>query len=200
MLRAATSTALLALLLAASAGAAAEVGDPPTDDRNRCNSMLAPCGDPIVVGLGRDFGGRTEIIAMSVRDGVCVGADARKDYTGCFGTNGPTSGVPAYGIDAKRIRHRIATQVTGLLGGEVASVEIRYVKNGIAGTRSPIMARVGGKLLRRLDHEHPFGFFAATIRGCVQPGQIRIKAFDDAGHRVDEEGPSAPPSPDFCDR
>jgi len=200
LLRAATSTALLALLLAASAGAAAEVGDPPTDDRNRCNSMLAPCGDPIVVGLGRDFGGRTEIIAMSVRDGVCVGADARKDYTGCFGTNGPTSGVPAYGIDAKRIRHRIATQVTGLLGGEVASVEIRYVKNGIAGTRSPIMARVGGKLLRRLDHEHPFGFFAATIRGCVQPGQIRIKAFDDAGHRVDEEGPSAPPSPDFCDR
>ena len=200
MLRAATSTALLALALAASAGAAAEVGDPPTDDRNRCNSMLAPCGDPIVVGVGRDFAGRTEIVAMSVRDGVCVGADARKDYTGCFGTNGPTSGVPAYGIDAKRIRRRTATQVAGVLGGDVADVEIRYVKNGVAGTHSPIIARVGGKLLRRLEHEHRFGFFAGTIRGCVQPGRIRIRAFDEAGNQVDEVGPSAPPSPDFCDR
>ena len=200
MLRAVASAGLLALALAATAAAATEIGDPPTDDRNRCNSMLAPCGDPIVVGIGRDFGGRTEIVAMSVRDGVCVGADARKDYTGCFGTNGPTSGVPAFGIDAKRIRHRTATQVDGVLGGEVAKVEIRYVKNGIAGTRSPIMARVEGRLLRRLDHEHPFGFFAATIRGCVQPGQIRIRAFDDAGNQVDEEGLNAPPSPDFCDR
>ena len=200
MLRAATSTALLALALAASAGAAAEVGDPPTDDRNRCNSMLAPCGDPIVVGVGRDFNGRTEIVAMKVRQGVCVGADARKDYTWCYVGTGPSSGVSSFGIDAMRIRQRTATQVDGVLGGEVADVEIRYVKNGVAGTHSPIIARVGGKLLRRLDHDHPFGFFAATIRGCVQPGRIRIRAFDDAGNQVDEVGHTVPPSPDFCDR
>lgn len=200
MVRAAASTTLLALALAASAAAATGIGDPPTDDRKRCNSMLAPCGDPIVVGVGRDFAGRTEIVAMSVRDGVCVGADARKDYTWCYGASGSSSGVPAFGIDAKRIRHRTATQVDGVLGAEVAKVEIHYVKAGVAGTRSPTMARVRGKLLRRLDHEHPFGFFAATIRGCVQPGQIRIRAFDDAGDQVDEAGLNAPPSPEFCDR
>ncbi len=52
--------------------AGADVGGPPTNDVKRCDSHAKPCGKPFVLGEGRQFGGKREIVGLKSRLGACL--------------------------------------------------------------------------------------------------------------------------------
>jgi hypothetical protein len=179
----AAASALGCLAFATGAGAVAAVGGPPSDDYERCVGFLRPCTDPVVIGVGRHFNGPVEIVAFQSSYGLCIDIDQRRGGGGsCAGSPLPPHGdaifASGYG------RGGDASQVSGELRPAVARVAVRYRRAGQMRRSRGLVAQVAGELLEKVGEPRPFGFFEATVRGCVPPQRFRVAAFDSSGVRL----------------
>jgi hypothetical protein len=188
--RAGIAAAVTTLVVAAGAQAAAEVGGPPTLDLKRCFREIRPCGDPIVIGVGRDFVGPIEIIAFTSRLGLCIEVDiVREGGAGsCPGDIRPPEGkaISANGVSVSFGRLRY-TQVEGSVSPNTAVVRVRFRRKGEIRVARGVVAQVTGELQQRLEEEAPFGVYEATIRGCVPTKRIRLAALDATGNVLDRK-------------
>jgi hypothetical protein len=172
------------LAVAAVAKAAAEVGGPPTLDLKRCDKEIRPCGDPVVIGVGRHFVGPVEIVAFQSRLGLCIEVDIiREGGSGsCPGGIHPPEGraISSGGaaVSFGRLRY---TQVEGAVVPGAAAVRVRFRREGEIREARGVIAQVAGELQERLGEEEPFGVFEATVRGCVPVRRIRLAALDASG-------------------
>jgi hypothetical protein len=184
--------AVVFTFLSASAFAdRAVIGGPPTRDINRCDRLTRPCTDPVVIGIGHHFNGRTEIVAYHSRIGLCLDVD-RPDVTQemCGGD------LPPSGPEAIRFagfqwdkEGRDYSGSLGWLRPDVASVVLRFRRDGHHERAQAMVTQVGGHLLAQIKESEPFGFFEATIRGCVPPNRMHVVAYDDTGEVLDREQP-----------
>lgn len=185
--RAAVTGALIIALATVSGMAYAdgEVGGPPTSDFDRCSRELKPCGDPVVIGVGRHFNGPVEIVAFQSSLGLCIEVDVlREGASGtCPGEIHPPRGkaISAGGFSISLSRRSASTQVVGAVTPAVAAVRVRYRRQGRPKRATGLVAHVEGELQQRLEEEAPFAVFEATVRGCVPVERLRLAALDADG-------------------
>lgn len=77
------------------------------------------------------------------------------------------------------------TEITGPLRPDVATVLVRYRRNGERKQARAAVAQVDGELLEAVREEEPFGFFEVAVRGCVEAKRFRAIALDGSGERLD---------------
>lgn len=173
-------------LLAASAGARTtrpQVGDPPSDSRNRCTKPLRHCTDPVVIGVAHHFNGRVEIVAFHSNIGLCINVDRRRSsYEQCGGGIPPRRRSPvAFAGYQWQTGHRSYSGALGWLRPDVASMALSFRRKGEREHARVMVSQVSGDLLSEIREPKPFGFFESTVRGCVPPKHIRLIAYDSAG-------------------
>jgi hypothetical protein len=174
---------LLAAVATASAGGV-EIGDPPSRDPDRCLKPVRPCSDPIVIGIGHHFNGRTEIVAYHSRIGLCIDFDRRDGSSGSCGGNEP---LPPEGgaIFASGYEYasgpRGSAGISGFLRPDVASVVIRFWREGERERARATVAQVSGELLDAVHEDEPFGVFESLVRGCIKAKHFRAIALDALG-------------------
>ncbi len=167
------------------------MGGPPTLDFDRCDRFLKPCGEPVVIGAGRHFNGGVEIVAFQSRQGLCIGVDLLRSgsFSSCPGQIHPAEGevvsAGAFGLSSSR--RSSFTQVVGAVAPEVASLRVRYRREGEPKSAKAVVAQVAGELQQRLEEEAPFAVFEITVRGCLPLERLRFSAFDAAGALVGRE-------------
>lgn len=193
----------MALVLASTALAGGQVGDPPSLGPPSCDRYLRPCTDAIILASG-EYGNTTvEIWGMGTRRGLCDGVDvsrkrsASRSY-GCGGHGRPEKGLPlkirsfqSKGSDSG------STQIYGTVRSDVAGVTIRYRQDRTTKHSATIFNQVDKTLAARID-EKPFGVFEATVEGCVPPQRFRAVAFDAQGSVVYVDRGSSAFSKSFC--
>ncbi len=74
------------------------------------------------------------------------------------------------------------TEVGGLLAPNVASVEVRFRRNGQARHVKATVAQVKGELQQRLKQAAPFGYFDGQIKGLVPMKAIIVRVYDAGGN------------------
>jgi hypothetical protein len=76
-----------------------------------------------------------------------------------------------------------STEIGGLLASNVASVEVRFRRNGQEKLEhvKATVARVKGKLQQRLRQPAPLGYFVGQIKGLVPANAISVRAYDARG-------------------
>lgn len=183
------------------AAAQAPVGGPPTSDYPRCDRIIRPCGDPIVIGAGTTAFGPIEVVAYTARLGLCVDVDMRFGSSGGCPATRPRSPVDPDGVSGSFSRHGGGyTQLTGTTRPEVAAVRARYLHRGRWHTAGALIARIEGDLQERLGQPKPFGYFVLTVAGCVEAHRFRVTALAADGTVLQRtRGPSFPGLPDTCD-
>jgi hypothetical protein len=188
--------------LATIAYATAEVGDPPTLDLKRCFKDIRPCGDPVVIGVGRHFNGPVELIAFQSRPGLCIEIDILREGGGgtCPGAIHPPEGqaLSTSGGSVSFGRSKY-TQIEGAVTPGAAAIRVRYRRKGEIRETNAVLAQVAGELQQRLGEEAPFGVFEATVRGCVPIERFRLAALDTSGVVLGRTR-SRHGDPDQCDR
>jgi hypothetical protein len=173
---------LLAAVATASAGV--EIGGPPSRDPDRCLKPVRPCTDPVVIGIGHHFNGRTEIVAYHSRIGLCIDFDRRDGSSGSCGGNEP---LPPERKAILATRWEYASDpggwsgISGFLGPDVASVVISFRRDGERERAKATVAQVSGELLDAIHEDEPFGVFESLVRGCLKAKRFRAKALDAFG-------------------
>jgi hypothetical protein len=75
--------------------------------------------------------------------------------------------------------------VTGLMGMLEAPVKnVKIMVRGKPLKHGVMVAHVQGKTVREIGGQRPFGFFAAFIHGCVQPGEVKVKLVGAGGSEL----------------
>jgi hypothetical protein len=196
MKRSLTVATLVSVGSAAAAFAAApEIGGPPSFDFDRCLKPLRPCSDPIVIGIGHHFNGRSEIVAFQSKLGLCIDVDRRRSSSGTCGSRTlprRAAAIEATGYAYERAQHT-ASGISGALRPDVAEVRVRYRRNGNAKEATATVAQVDGTLLEAVKETRPFGFFEVAVRGCLQARRFRAAALDAAGNIIGRSRPSTLP-------
>jgi hypothetical protein len=180
---------------AAAFGGGAEIGGPPSFDFDRCLKPLRPCSDPIVIGIGHHFNGRSEIVAFQSKVGLCIDVDRRRSSSGTCGSRTlPRRGaaIETTGYSYERAQHT-ASGISGALRPDVAEVRVRYRRNADAKEAMATVAQVDGTLLEAVKETRPFGFFEVAVRGCLQARRFRAAALDAAGNIIGRSRPSILP-------
>ena len=189
------SLAAACMCLGGSALAAVGIGDPPRHPYH-CAPQMRPCGKQFVIGVGRDYTGRAAIAAMQINggDSSAVFPD-RPDSWAVTGPAPPPNGEPIAGTLWGHLGEPprgYATEVAGSLRADVARVRVRYRKGGEHRSTPATVARVRGRLLRRLGEQQPFGFYDLLLKGCVDLDTITVRAYDSAGNLLAQQQDESP--------
>jgi hypothetical protein len=196
MKRSLTVATLVSVGSAAAAFAAApEIGGPPSFDFDRCLKPLRPCSDPIVIGIGHHFNGRSEIVAFQSKFGLCIDIDRRRSSFGTCGSRTlprRAAAIEATGYAYERAQHT-TSGISGALRPDVAEVRVRYRRNANAKEVTATVAQVDGTLLEAVKETRPFGFFEVAVRGCLQARRFRAAALDAAGNIIGRSRPQSLP-------
>jgi len=183
--RALVTASMVGLLGLAAVGAAdaPQIGGPPSDDFDRCRKPLRHCTDPVVIGVGHHFNGRTEIVAYHSNLGLCIDLDRPSGGSGsCGGAPRPPGGEAIFASSFEYSSGRRGSSgVSGFVRPDVASVVIRFRRAGERERAKATLAQVNGELLDAVREERPFGVFESLVRGCVKPKHFRAVAFDASG-------------------
>jgi hypothetical protein len=196
MKRSVTLATLVSFVSAAAAFAAApEIGGPPSFDFDRCLKPLRPCSDPVVIGIGHYFNGRSEIVAFQSKFGLCIDVDRRRSSFGTCGSRTlprRAAAIEATGWAYERAQHT-TSGISGALRPDVAKVRVRYRRNGNPKEALATVAQVDGDLLDAVEETRPFGFFHVAVRGCVKARGFRAAALDAAGNIIGRSRPQSLP-------
>jgi hypothetical protein len=179
----------------------APVGGPPTLDFKRCDRLLRPCGDPVVIGSGQSGLGPVEVVAFTTRLGLCIDVDMTNASGGGCPNDPPPSPVKvvgtAGGFDSQNGAY---TQLEGTTTPEVTEVQARFRRRGTWHTSEGLIARIEGELQSRLEQPSPFGFFVVTVPGCIEAERFHVTARAADGSVLERtRGPSFAGLPDPCD-
>jgi len=151
--------------------------------------------------------GALEIVGYDTSEGLCTSAQvARHSLFGgpCFPagirwqdfSSGPVSWTGAgWGGGGPKPS---ATNLAGYIEPDVASVEVRFRRDGKIWTKAATVAQVDGELLAKLHQTEPFGRFAALLPGCVPPQEINVVARGASGVILGSQRGEKSLVPDFC--
>jgi hypothetical protein len=182
---------------ATAAGPAAggcRVGEPTTWKTTRFGFPGAPIksvkfySPVLVLACGRTGfldAGSLEIVGYDTSEGLCTSAQVRPQMIfggGCF-----ASGTSWKELTQAPLKWDGAgwagggggpsqTNLAGYIDTDVATVEVRFRRQGRIWTKAATVAQVEGEVLAKLSASEPFGLFAALLPGCVPPKEINVIA------------------------
>lgn len=178
-----------------SAGpAVAEIGGPPTNDYDRCDSYSKPCGEPLVLAEGSQFNGRREIVGLeSETVGTCLFFES---IDGGLAAGTCDESVNPRPNEALRIElvsrgkspgQPGVTSIGGVLRPDVAAVRVRYRRKGTTRVGEAITGQLDLQLAKAVGARGRFGVFDFACRGQVRFKRFRVQAFDSDGRLLDVE-------------
>lgn len=183
----AISLATAAVAASLASPAAAEVGGPPTNDYDRCDSYAAPCGEPLVLAEGSLFSGPREVVGLDSRIGTCLFFESLSPPFAsgtCDESVNPKPAEPLRIEVVSRVRvpgEGTTTAIGGVLRPDVAAVRVRYPRHGTRHVVEAITNQLDPQLARAVGGNGRFGVFDFACRGQIRFGRFRVQAYDADG-------------------
>jgi hypothetical protein len=166
------------------------IGGAPTLDVLRGTGPAAPTTDPIVVGVGRAYNGRIELVAYDSKLGLCFSIDRPRLGVAAGTCPGHDELVPQGGIrveltGASTSRPRGGySEIAGVAMPTASSIQVFGRRRGRTRRGPAILATPSSELLDHLNQNDPFTLFAGTMRNCVESKRMRVIARDTYGALV----------------
>jgi hypothetical protein len=167
--------------------AEAEIGGPPTNDFDRCDSYSKPCGEPLVLAEGWLANGPREVVGLDSRIGTCLFFESLSPQFG-FGTcDESVNPKPAEPLRIELISRShlpgegATTGIGGVLRPDVAAVRVRYPRHGKRHVVEAITNQLDPGLAKAVGGNGRFGVFDFACRGKVRFGRFRVQAYDADG-------------------
>lgn len=187
-----TASVVCAVALTAVTSAGAEVGNPPTNDYKRCDRYSNPCGDPVIVAEGRQYGGPREVVGMSRNLGACLSFERPDKPFGLltFPCDERVDPRPKEPLRVELILSVNApegkwTEVGGVLHPGVARVQAVFRRGRRLRRKDAITSQLDRELSRAIGFERRVGVFDLGVAGHpLRPGRhrrFRLKTYDADG-------------------
>lgn len=181
--------------LLGTAVASAEVGDPPSNEYKRCDRYSAPCGEPIIVAEGRQYGGPREVVGIRRNLGACLSFERPDIRFGSvvFPCDERVDPRPREPLRVELIVSASAaegkwTEVGGVLRPGVARVQAVFRRGRKLRRKDAITNQLDRDLSRAIGFERRVGVFDLGVAGHpLRPGphrRFRLRTFDADGQLV----------------